>query len=191
MMRQELWGGAALLLSLALISGGAAQPLAQQAQGKQAGSHLTELTEAALLDQIRCQRDPQVAHAIDAMRANHLIRYVANESGIYLFAVTRPLKILGLPITHISGFDRDRAFENVPGSRMVGTAPPPFLEIDVAAPASELRARALKAGLVEATPWQHERGFEVSVGRSYLAPRSRGAASNIQCNVYPPSAPEG
>jgi hypothetical protein len=182
-MKQGLWGGAALLLSLALISGGAAQPPARQSPGNQAASHLIELTEAALLDQIRCQRDPQIAEAIDAMRANHLIRYVANESGVYLFAVTKPLKFLGLPITHISGFDRDRGFYKVPDSRMLGPAPPWFIEIDVAAPASELRARALRAGLVEAIPWQNKRGFEVSAGRSYLAPRSQGAASNIQCVV--------
>jgi hypothetical protein len=191
MMERGLWGRAALVLSLMLISGGAARPPAQQAPGDQAGSHVIALTEAALLEQIRCQRDPQVERAIDAMRANHLLRYVDNESGIYLFAATKPLTFLGLPITHISGFDADSEFLNTPGSTMVGTAPPVFLEIDVAAPASELRARALKAGLVEAIPHQHKRGFEVSAGRSYLAPKSKGAASNIQCNVYPPSWPQG
>lgn len=89
-----------------------------------------------------------------------------------------------MPVTHISGFDVEEAFEDVPGSRMLGPAPPSFLEIDVDAPASELRARALKAGLVEAIPHQGKRGFEVAAGRSYLAQKSKGAASNIQCVGY-------
>lgn len=143
-------------------------------------------TEEALLDQIKCQRTPQVARAINAMLENKLIRYVDNENGVYLFAPAAPLTFLGLQVKHISGFDYD-PFSGVPGSTMVGTAPPVFLEIDVAAPASELRKRALDAGLVEAVPDEHKRGFEVSTEGlgSYLATEDSGMTSSIQCVEYP------
>src|SRR5205085_1540055 len=131
-------GGLVLLLGLVPPSIGAAGPHAQKAAGDQARSHLIELTEAALLDQIRCQHHPQVGRAINAMLANRLIRYVENESGTYLFAVSQPMTFLGLPITYVAGFDIDEAFEGGPGSRMLGPAPSSFLEIDVAAPAAEL-----------------------------------------------------
>jgi hypothetical protein len=115
------------------------------------------------------------------MLKNKLIRYVANESGIYLFAPTVPLKFLGLPIRHISGFDTDRAFRGVPASRMVGTAPPQFLQIDIAAPASELKKRALDAGFTEAIPIEGKLGFEVEALGSYLSGKTRSVISSIEC----------
>jgi hypothetical protein len=38
---------------------------------------------------------------------------------------------------------------------------PQFLELDVGAPASELKKRALAAGFVEAVPVEGKRGFDV------------------------------
>ena len=115
------------------------------------------------------------------MLKNKIVRYVANESGIYLFAPTVPLNFLGLPIKHISGFDRDRAFERVPWSRMVGTAPPHFLQIDIQAPASELNKRALAAGFIEAIPSEGKLGFEIEGLGSYLAGKSGLIISSIEC----------
>ena len=151
---------------------------------KPATTRLLDLTEVALLDQIRCQNDPQVGRAVNAMLANRLIRYVDNESGIYLFAPTAPLRILGLRVRHVSGFDY-LPFKGVPGTVMVGTAPPVFFEIDVDARPGELRKRALEAGLIEGVPHQDKRGFRISASReglgSYLArDHDRGAAS-ISC----------
>jgi hypothetical protein len=139
----------------------------------------------ALIDQVRCQHTPEVAHVINAMLENRLIRYVDNENGVYLFTPTGPLKIFGLRIAHISGFDMDDAFKGVPNSTMVGTAPPVFLEIDVAASAGELRAKALSAGLVEAVLGQHKRGFQVLKDGygSYLAPKNRMEMSTIHCGT--------
>ena len=110
---------------------------------------LIQRTEAALVDQMKCERTPQAALAINAMLKNKLLRYVDNESGVYLFEPTKPLTFLGLPVLHISGFDDVAGFRDAPDSLMVGTAPPVFLEIDVAAPEGELRKRALAAGLTE------------------------------------------
>ena len=103
------------------------------------------------------------------MLKNGLVRYVANDGGIYLFEPTVPLKLLGLPVRHISGFDRNRAFRRTPRSK---TAEPPmflpqFIEIDVGAPASELKRRALAAGFTEAVPGKGKLGFEVkALGRN-------------------------
>jgi hypothetical protein len=130
---------------------------------------LISRTEDALLQQIRCVGRPQPARAINAMLKNKLVRYVANDGGIYLFAPNVALKLLGLPVRHISGFDRDRAFQKTPRTRM---AEPPmflpqFLEVDVEAPATELKRRALAAGLAEAVPSKGKRGFEVkTLGRN-------------------------
>jgi hypothetical protein len=137
---------------------------------------LISRTETALVQQIRCVDRPHPALAINAMLKNRLVRYVTNDDGIYLFAPTVPLKFLGLPVRHISGFDRDRAFQT-PHTR---TAEPPmflpqFLEIDVEAPAPELKKRALAAGLTEAVPNEGRLGFEVkALGRNI---------SSIECAV--------
>ena len=133
-------------------------------------------TQDALLQQVSCVSRPQPARAINAMLKNKLVRYVANDGGIYLFAPTVPLKLLGLPIRHISGFDRDRAFERTPRAR---TSEPPmflpqFIEIDVGVPASELKRRALAAGLKEAAPNEGKFGFEVKA----LGPN----ISSIECD---------
>lgn len=114
------------------------------------------------------------------MLEKKFIRYVDNENGVYVFIPTVPLTFLGMKITYISGFDY-AAFKGVPDSTMAGTAPPVFLEIDVAVPANELRKRALDAGLVEGVPRKHKRGFEVLPEQSYLAPEKREASSGIQC----------
>ena len=140
---------------------------------------LIAATEASLLDQIRCQQDPQVAKAVNAMLTNGLIRYAENESGIYAFTPTRPLTLLGLKVSSISGFDFD-AFEGAPRSLMVGTAPPVFLQIDVEASADELRQRALDAGLTESERGE-QRGFRIEPGGSDLAPRGSAVISGIQC----------
>jgi len=135
---------------------------------------LVSKTQEALLHQVSCASRPQPALAINAMLKNNLVRYVANDDGIYLFAPNVPLKLLGLPVRHISGFDRDRAF-HTPHTR---TARPPmflpqFIEIDVGAPAVELKKRALAAGLTEASTNQGKPGFEVKV----LGPN----LSSIEC----------
>jgi len=108
------------------------------------------------------------------MLKNKLVRYVANDGGIYLFAPNVPLRLLGLPVRHVSGFDRDRPFRT-PHTR---TAEPPmflpqFIEIDVGAPASELKRRALAAGHTEASPNEGKLGFEVKA----LGPN----LSSIEC----------
>ena len=138
-------------------------------------------TEKALFEQMRCQDAPQVARAINTMLRNKLIRYKAQESGVYMFVPNVPLKFLGLPIKHISGFDMDHPFNGVPDTLMVGTAPPVFLELDVAAPASELKKRALAAGLIEAI--RGRGGFQVSADgyATYLAGKSRTVVSSITC----------
>lgn len=126
-----------------------------------------------------------MAKAVNAMLKNRLVRYTDNESGIYLFSATAPVTFLGLPVRNVSGFEYDGDFRGVPPSRMVGTTPSVFLQIDVVAPVAELRNRALKAGLVEAVPYQHQHGFEVSAGGSYLAPKTRAVISSIACVLYP------
>ena len=144
-------------------------------------SETIQRTETALVEQLRCREEPKVALAINAMLRNRLVRYEANESGVYLFAPTVPLKFLGLPITHISGFDREIPFRRVPDSRMVGTAPPQFIQIDVAAPAGELKRRAMAAGFVERVPGEDRLGFTVEDGGHNLAGKSRSTISSIEC----------
>jgi len=159
------------------------QPMAGQGTNPPP-KELIDSTQAALVDQIKCQDRPQVARAINAMLAHKLIRYVANENGIYAFAPTVRLTFLGMHIVHISGFDRDGPpFRGVPGTRMVGTAPETFLQIDVAGGQEELRSRALVAGMVEAVPHAHKRGFQVSAKGTYLAPTPVWT-SNIECVDY-------
>lgn len=185
-MKQQLWNAFVLLLGFFMVSGATAQPTSRPRSASDAArTKLIDQAGSALLDQIKCQRSPQVALVINAMLENRLIRYVDNENGIYLFVPTAPLNFLGLRVMHISGFG-EMAFKHVPPSTMVGTAPPLFLEIDVAAPTSELRMRALNAGLVEAIPYEHKRGFEVSAEGygSYLAPKSRTKTSSIRCTNY-------
>jgi hypothetical protein len=144
---------------------------------------VVERTEKALVEQMRCDGTPEVARAINTLLRNKLIRYKANESGVYMFVPNVPLKFLGLRIKHISGFDLDTPFKGVPDSLMVGTAPPVFLEIDVAAPSRELKKRALNAGLVEAI--RGKGGFQVSVKgyATYLGGKSRTVVSSITCVV--------
>lgn len=138
-------------------------------------------TENALFEQMRCQGTPQVARAINTMLRNKLIRYKAQESGVYMFVPNAPLKFLGLPIKHISGFDMNHPFNGVPDTLMVGTAPPVFLEIDVAAPTTELKRRALNAGLAEAIRGRN--GFQISSNgnATYLAGETRSVVSSITC----------
>ena len=156
--------------------------LAMSAPGSAAPSQSTiKRTEIALVQQISCRATPQVARAINSMLKNKLIRYVANESGIYLFVPNVPVKFLGFQIKHISGFDRDSAFDGVPFSRMIGTAPPQFIQIDVVAPSNELKKRALAAGLVEGIPSEGKLGFELEDLGSYLAVKSRSTISSIEC----------
>jgi hypothetical protein len=186
MKKQQLLRGFALILALIAVSDATAQPsYRQQLKGDAGRAVLIDRTKAALFDQLKCQYKPQVGRAINAMLNNGLVRYVDNESGIYLFKPTVPMTFLGLKVNHISGFDLDERFYNVPASRMLGTAPPVFLEIDVAASVSELRRRALSAGLIEAVPSEHKRGFEVSLLTegygSYLAPKHGDLASSIRC----------
>jgi len=184
-MKRRLWSANFLLLGLVLVSSVTAQPnTARHVTNDPARTRSIDLTGPALLDQIKCQHAPQVARAINAMLENRLIRYVDNESGIYLFAPIEPLKFLGLRVTYISGFDVGASFKGVPVSKMVGTAPHTFLEIDVAAPAAELHRRALNAGLVGAILHEHKRGFEVSAESSYLAPKGLTETSRIQCVNY-------
>jgi hypothetical protein len=116
------------------------------------------------------------------MLRNKLIRYKANESGVYLFVPTVPLSFLGLRIRHISGFDYD-GFDAVPSSRMVGTAPPVFLEIDVAASTADLSTRARTAGLVLKRTSPHKAGLIISTRglASYLADETHSVTSSIAC----------
>jgi len=139
-------------------------------------------TEKALVEQISCKATPQVARAINAMLQHKLIRYVNNESGAYLFAPVVPLKFLGLPVRYISGFDYE-GFGRVPASRMVGTAPPVFLEVRVAASVEELRKRASNAGLVETVGPGLRPRLDISAEGlgSYLAPKSREIMSSAEC----------
>lgn len=160
-------------LVTAIASTGAAAPIKVT---------VAEATSGALIDQMKCQKRAEPSRAINAMLANHLIRYSENESGVYLFTPTAPLTFLGLKVTHISGFDYD-GFNKVPPSTMVGTAPPVFLQIDVAASVSELRKRALGAGLIESAPPRN--GFRVSNGGSYLAGEAHSVTSNIECSFFP------
>lgn len=172
-----------ILIALILITGTSSYPqisVARHAAGDPPRAHLIETTEAALVDQIKCQTSPKVALAINAMIKNRLIQYRDNESGVYLFAPNAPLTFLGLRIKNISGFDYE-GFRDVPSSTMTGTAPPVFLEIDVAATESELRERALRAGLVEGSPSENRRGFEVSARGSYLAGEPQTVTSKIEC----------
>jgi len=67
---------------------------------------------------------------------------------------------------------------------MAGTAPPVFLQIDVAASRDELRKRALSAGLVEANYHEGQRGFSVSTGGSYLADDKTSLISSIECTQF-------
>ena len=172
------------MLAFAMASGAFAQAPGQPTTtGDAAGTRASELASAALVDQLGCREAPQVARAINAMLRNKQIRYVANESGVYLFEPVVPLRLLGLKITHVSGFDDAEAFRGVPNSLMVGTAPPVFLEIDVAAPVGEVRKRAVAAGLTEAVPSQGKRGFDASAKgwATYLARRNGVATSSIRC----------
>jgi hypothetical protein len=117
------------------------------------------------------------------MLKNKLIRYKADESRVYMFTPTVPLKFLGLPITHISGFDY-KPFNGVPDSLMVGSAPPVFLEVEVAAPTSELKKRALDAGFVEGISADRAGGEVWHPGlASYLAGKSRTVVSTITCSA--------
>ncbi len=115
------------------------------------------------------------------MLKNRLIRYVADESGVYLFVPTVPLKFLRLPVRYMSAALDEAAFSGVPSSKMVGTAPPNFLEIDVAATKGELKKRALNAGLAEVLPDQGKRGFEVDSLGLYLAGKNTSTISAIVC----------
>jgi hypothetical protein len=118
------------------------------------------------------------------MLRNKMIRYKAQESLVYMFVPTLPLKFLGLPVKHISGFDVDTPFKGVPGSRQVGTAPPVFLEIDVAAPESELRKRAIGAGFVRGRSLDRPWGEVWQSGlATYLADEKPGATSSITCSI--------
>ena len=173
MNNRALFSFAGLLLLMSMTASAAPPP------------SIVSRTEDALVEQMRCKDTPQVARAINTMLRNKLIRYKADESLVYMFVPTTPLKFLGLPIKHISGFDMDTAFRGVPSSLQVGTAPPVFLEIDVAAPVSEVKKRAVDAGLVERI-WPHKRrGFDVSSSAegygSYLAGKSRSVMSSIRC----------
>jgi hypothetical protein len=187
-MKRQRLHGVALMLALFAASAATAQtPSRERLESDPARAGVIDRTGAALLDQISCRRAPEVASAVNAMLKNRLIRYEADESGVYLFKPTVPLRFLGLTVMHISGFDYD-GFRDVRGSTMVGTAPPAFLEIEVAAPAGELRKRALAAGLIEAIPVEDKRGFEVSISTeglgTYLAEHD-GTASSIRCVDYP------
>lgn len=190
MKKRQLLRGVALIVALVAVSDATAQPPSQQQlKSDPARAGLIDRTEAALLDQIKCQKTPQVGRAINAMLRNHLIRYADNENGVYVFKPVAPLTFLGLRVANISGFDPEEPFANVPGSTMVGMAPEGFLEIEVAAPMAELRKRALDAGLIEAVPYEDKRGFEVSASTeglgSYLATEHSGGASSIRCVEYP------
>ena len=116
------------------------------------------------------------------MLKNGVIRYIDNENGTYLFAPKVPLSFLGMPITHISGFDQDQAFHHVPYSRMVGTPSPHFIEVDVLATASELKQRAIAAGMIEAIPAQGKSGFRVDDLGHYLAAPGKHPIASIECD---------
>jgi hypothetical protein len=139
-------------------------------------------TEAALRDQLSCEHDPEVARAINAMHANHLIKYVAEENAVYLFEPTTEMKFLGFKIIHISGAEYGE-FKGVPGSTMAGTAPPVFIEIDVAASVDELRSRASEAGLLHKGENYKNPGLEISAQgyASYLVRKNRAATSSVTC----------
>jgi hypothetical protein len=181
-MKKRLFHSVVLMLAFAVTPHAIAQDSERQTKGDSNKPHLAELTSAALVDQLKCREQPQAARAINAMLKNHQIRYVANESGVYLFEPTASLNLLGLKVVHVSGFDDDGAFKGVPNSLMVGTAPPVFLEIDVAAPVGELRKRALAAGLTESVPSRGIRGFEISAEgyATYLARKSAVTTSSIR-----------
>jgi hypothetical protein len=184
-MNHSLPKSLALLLGMVALSGATISRPSLRHETRILGpTRSIDLTSAALLDQIGCQHRPQVARSINAMLRNRLIRYIDNESGVYYFTPTAPMRFLGLRITHISASDLE-IFRGTPGSRMVGTAPPTFLAIDVAASVGELRRRALGAGLVEGVPYEHRLGFEVAAGGSYSPDGNQRRISNIQCAVYP------
>lgn len=185
-MKQQVILGVAFVLALLAASDAAARaPARRQADSDPARKALIDRTNAALLDQIRCRKSPQTARAINAMLKGRLVRYAANESGVYVFRPTAPLTFLGLKIRYIGGFDCCEMFRGAPDSVMAGAAPPVFIEIGVAAPARELRKRALAAGLIEDIPGQDSRrGFQITARggyAAYLAGKKSAATSSIAC----------
>ncbi len=179
---KQLSGSLILLLTAGAVFSASGEAASGQSAGSAATPSLAEQTSAALLDQLRCRDTPETSRAINAMLKNHLIRYVENESGVYLFAPTVPLKFLDLRIAYISGFDYF-GFRGAPPSTMAGGAPPVFLEVRVVAPVEELRRRGVSAGLVETEgPGLRPRlEFTADGNGSYLAPPSREVMSSVQC----------
>lgn len=112
-MKHPLPKSLAILLSLVALGGATApQPSPRHESRILAPTRLIDLTSAALLDQIGCQHRPQVARSINAMLRNRLIRYVANESGVYYFRPTGPLRFLGFRIRYISASDLENIFRD-------------------------------------------------------------------------------
>jgi hypothetical protein len=168
---------AALLALFAGAPAAAGASAEARAAGHPVRAAIIARTEAALVDQMRCRKPPQVAETINGMLKNGLIRYVEDQNGSYRFRPTVPMTFLGLRITDIAGFDYT-GFDGTPGSQMLGPAPPEYLEIGIAAPVDELRRRARRAGLVED---DKRPGLKIASGNEVLAGMRGAPASSIEC----------
>ena len=183
-MRNLISTGLALPLCALVGQGAIAQPNAKPLVDDAAQISPADRSSAALIDQIGCQQKPQPAKAINALLKHHLVRYADGESGVYGYLPVAPLRFLGFRVTYISGSDTEGVIKAGPPLTMAGTAPPTFLQIDVAAPADALRLRALQAGLFEAHPQARKRGFVLDAHGSYLARKSDTPTSGIICYDY-------
>jgi hypothetical protein len=117
-------------------------------------------TEAALLDQIRCDAAPQPALAMSAMLRNRLIRRTNyGVDGMEIFVPARPLRLMGFEIVRLAGWQGRGDGEALPPFwRGPGTAPPEHIAITVRASAGEVREELARRGVNSAS------GPEVSAG---------------------------
>lgn len=138
-------------------------------------------TEKALIDQLQCKREPEVAKALNAMLKNRLIGYSKGYDGEYLFSPKVPLKFLGFRINHISGFDQHRTFRKAPPTQSEAGSPFHSIQIDIVTRARQLRIRAKRIHIVEAWTTEDHPGLEIDGEPSHLAPKSPLAIAKIRC----------
>jgi len=115
-------------------------------------STLEGRTEAAMIDQLRCQKPVKAAKVVNAMLKDGLLKETddgADGSSVYI--PNKPMSLLGFPLIRVTGWQMmENSGDAVPPFvRGPGVPPPDFFEVTVRASPMQIRSAIKAIGIRE------------------------------------------
>lgn len=174
---------------------------AKAQSGRQVGP---DQLEAALIDQIRCERPPLAGVAFSAMLRRHLIAETSDGGdGIKLFIPVRRMTFLGFEVVRLSGWQAGADGGAAPPFyRGPGTSPPNHISITVRASEQQVRDVVTRLGITEEAyvpdhsqnawvtdsgeviqPRRVVPGISIESGDMDLASNPQGGVTTLSCSA--------